>query len=557
MALGGIISFVPTASTRDVAPITSYMGTPAVSLRGAQTPMNGTSFPLAAIGVAGVAAASRTLRRAEAASGQKPGFSFNPAKELGAMAPLGYFDPLGLSKIGDEDGFRNLRAAELKHGRVAMLAALGLVVQHYVKFPGLETVPSGLAALTSFPSNLAVLYLLAIAGYLETKLWVQNPDKEPGNFGDPFGVNQYTQEMREKELNNGRFAMICAVGIMAAELATGRDAIQQFGWDLRTTPVAVQVQSSPKTLSTQRVPMKDLSMAEAPAVSADSAAPTPAPVVAAAPITPVAAAAPMPPPAPVAPVVSQPTELPMARLAASGLASGLRGAADAMPSVEKAFEAALPQAQSSVKSSIDGGIKWASDFKAENAGEKITDALPAVGQFAAETLKMSLKATSAVLGFAGEYLPAAGSALETATMKAMPMIQDATRATAGAVRGLADVATSEAGKQSSESSELNAIVLKSTPDVLRGAAAGLEGLADGLPGVNGAAAYLGSNVAVPVLKAGLTSASQLASDAANMPMPSMGEAEKKLLSTAVQDLASNASTLAQDAAANLQLAKKP
>jgi len=551
MALGGIISFVPAASTRDVAPITSYMGTPAVSLRGAQKPMGSTSFPLAALGVAGVAAASRTVRRAEAASGQKPGFSFNPAKELGAMAPLGYFDPLGLSKIGDEDGFRNLRAAELKHGRVAMLAALGLVVQHYAKFPGLESVPSGLAALTSFPSNLVVLYLLGVAGYLETKLWVENADKEPGNFGDPFGVNQYTQEMREKELNNGRFAMICAVGIMAAELATGKDAIQQFGWDSRTTPVAVQVQISPKTLSTQRVPMKDLPMAEAPA---DSATPTPAPAVAAAPMIPVAAAAPMPPPAPVAPVSLQPAELPMARVAASGLASGLRGVADAMPSAEKVFEAALPQAQSG----IDSGIKWASDFKTENAGEKITDALPVVGQVAAETLKMSLKATSAVLGFAGEYLPAAGSALEAATMKAVPMIQDATRATAGAVRGLADVATSEAGKQSSESSELNAIVLKSTPDVLRGAAAGLEGLADGLPGVNGAAAYLGSNVAFPVLKAGLASASQLASDAANMPMPSMGEAEKKLLSTAVQDLASNASTLAQDAAANLQqLAKKP
>ena len=62
------------------------------------------------------------------------------------MAPLGYFDPAGLCKKGDEATFRQLRAAELKHGRVAMMAAVGAVAQHYVKFPGFESVPSGLAA---------------------------------------------------------------------------------------------------------------------------------------------------------------------------------------------------------------------------------------------------------------------------------------------------------------------------------------------------------------------------------------------------------------------------
>ena len=38
---------------------------------------------------------------------------FNPAVEVGAMAPLGFFDPLGFCKIGDENGFRMLREAEL------------------------------------------------------------------------------------------------------------------------------------------------------------------------------------------------------------------------------------------------------------------------------------------------------------------------------------------------------------------------------------------------------------------------------------------------------------
>ena len=33
----------------------------------------------------------------------------------------------------------------------------------------------------------------------------------------------------ERELNNGRFAMFAAIGIIAAELYTGKDAVEQFG----------------------------------------------------------------------------------------------------------------------------------------------------------------------------------------------------------------------------------------------------------------------------------------------------------------------------------------
>ena len=34
---------------------------------------------------------------------------------------------------------------------------------------------------------------------------------------------------KERELNNGRFAMFAALGIISAELYTGKDAIEQFG----------------------------------------------------------------------------------------------------------------------------------------------------------------------------------------------------------------------------------------------------------------------------------------------------------------------------------------
>lgn len=40
----------------------------------------------------------------------------------GAVAPLGYFDPLSLSKGKTEGECRKIRESELKHGRVAMVS---------------------------------------------------------------------------------------------------------------------------------------------------------------------------------------------------------------------------------------------------------------------------------------------------------------------------------------------------------------------------------------------------------------------------------------------------
>merc|ERR1719150_693644 len=155
--------------------------------------------------------------------------SFDPAVQIGAMPPLGYFDPAGFCKKGDESGFRTFRAAEIKHGRVAMMAAVGAVVQHYVKFPGFEAVPSGLSAVTTAPGSYGMIALFLVSGALELALWTEDPSKEPGNFGDPAGLSQYTEEMRQRELNNGRFAMFAAIGIISAELLTGKDAVEQFG----------------------------------------------------------------------------------------------------------------------------------------------------------------------------------------------------------------------------------------------------------------------------------------------------------------------------------------
>merc|ERR1711972_905800 len=153
---------------------------------------------------------------------------FSPSEQIGAMAPLGFFDPLGFTKVGDDKGFKKLRAAELKHGRVAMMASIGAVAQHFVKFPWAEGVKGTFGAMNTGEGVIGFVGLFAACGLLELA-WREDAEREPGNFGDPFGVKMYTPEMREKELSNGRMAMISMLGIFAAELATGKDAIQQFG----------------------------------------------------------------------------------------------------------------------------------------------------------------------------------------------------------------------------------------------------------------------------------------------------------------------------------------
>mmetsp|Transcript_5494 Transcript_5494/g.6254 ORF Transcript_5494/g.6254 Transcript_5494/m.6254 type:complete len:88 (-) Transcript_5494:9-272(-) len=85
-----------------------------------------------------------------------------------------------------------------------------LVAQHYWKLPGFENLPSGFSILGKEEGVLGLFALFLVSGCLEN-VWREDPTgaKEPGNFGDPFGLQMYTEENRLKELNNGRMAMIC------------------------------------------------------------------------------------------------------------------------------------------------------------------------------------------------------------------------------------------------------------------------------------------------------------------------------------------------------------
>ena len=175
-----------------------------------------------------VVAQQRVVRRAEAVIQEDAPPLFQPSEQFGATQPLGFFDPLGFTQVGDEKGFRKLRVSEIKHGRVAMMASIGLVAQHFVKFPFFENAPAGFSIMDKGEGVLGFFGIFLACAPLEL-WWRENPEKEPGNYGDPFGVNMYNDEMRMKELNNGRMAMISVLGIFAAEMATGKDAMQQFG----------------------------------------------------------------------------------------------------------------------------------------------------------------------------------------------------------------------------------------------------------------------------------------------------------------------------------------
>lgn len=155
--------------------------------------------------------------------------AFDPTTMPGATEPLGFFDPLGFTKGKDEANFRKLRVAETKHGRVAMMASIGTVVSHYVKLPGFEKVPAGLGAIADGSALPGLAALFLASGAFEVLFWKDDSNKEPGDFNDPLGFAQQINVERGYELNNGRMAMISVLGQLAAEIVTGKDAVQQLG----------------------------------------------------------------------------------------------------------------------------------------------------------------------------------------------------------------------------------------------------------------------------------------------------------------------------------------
>eukprot|EP00579_Thalassiosira_antarctica_P000461 CAMPEP_0201866700 /NCGR_PEP_ID=MMETSP0902-20130614/1189_1 /ASSEMBLY_ACC=CAM_ASM_000551 /TAXON_ID=420261 /ORGANISM="Thalassiosira antarctica, Strain CCMP982" /LENGTH=197 /DNA_ID=CAMNT_0048391721 /DNA_START=51 /DNA_END=644 /DNA_ORIENTATION=- len=151
-------------------------------------------------------------------------------KELGAQAPLGFFDPLGLVADEDQTYFDHLREVEIRHGRVGMLAVTGwLTTAAGIRLPGMEEAPFGFKALSmeGLPSDVRGTVPLTLMSVYFITNFMQDSTGEnefPGDYRNgliDFGWDNQTDEWKDRkravELNNGRAAQMGILGIMIHE----------------------------------------------------------------------------------------------------------------------------------------------------------------------------------------------------------------------------------------------------------------------------------------------------------------------------------------------------
>jgi len=155
-------------------------------------------------------------------------------KEVGVVAPLGLFDPLGLLSEGGQEAFDDLREKELKHGRVSMLAVVGyLVTAAGVRFPGAEDIPDGMAAFGALLESKDGMNVLGqmVAFFVVAEIvnrdapWIENEAEFVGDYRNgalDFGWDKFGPEIklrkRNVELNNGRAAMMGIFGLVVHEM---------------------------------------------------------------------------------------------------------------------------------------------------------------------------------------------------------------------------------------------------------------------------------------------------------------------------------------------------
>ncbi|CAK0890914.1 unnamed protein product [Prorocentrum cordatum] len=169
-------------------------------------------------------------------------FMPKPQNLAGYVGEEQEFDPLGFSDTFD---MKWLRESELKHGRVCMLATVGFATQQYATFPGMAPTENALNAVYTETNGLITLIFLA--GYIESQtyngkvtmldMFEGEDDKVPGdfNFGSGFlkgKTDKEVYDMKLKELNNGRLAMLAFGGMVHHNLVVNGPLFPIFpdGW---------------------------------------------------------------------------------------------------------------------------------------------------------------------------------------------------------------------------------------------------------------------------------------------------------------------------------------
>jgi len=158
----------------------------------------------------------------------------------GAKNILGEFDPLGFLDGKDKLEVYRLRECEMAHGRVAMLASLGFIVQE--KFHPLFSGDGG-PAIDQIPQLPVWLWGVMTIGIgfceiqrISTGFAPLDPETKkapsalkpsyyPGDLGfDPLGLKPEDPAefrlMQEKELVHARLGMLAAAGFLAQEAVT-------------------------------------------------------------------------------------------------------------------------------------------------------------------------------------------------------------------------------------------------------------------------------------------------------------------------------------------------
>eukprot|EP00560_Eucampia_antarctica_P009101 CAMPEP_0197826922 /NCGR_PEP_ID=MMETSP1437-20131217/3801_1 /TAXON_ID=49252 ORGANISM="Eucampia antarctica, Strain CCMP1452" /NCGR_SAMPLE_ID=MMETSP1437 /ASSEMBLY_ACC=CAM_ASM_001096 /LENGTH=205 /DNA_ID=CAMNT_0043427569 /DNA_START=51 /DNA_END=668 /DNA_ORIENTATION=+ len=188
--------------------------------------MKVTAILIALVGSAAAFAPAQEARSNTALNADLQGMS-------GATAPFKGFDPLGLATLGSDATFAWFRAAELKHGRVAMLATTGYIVQasgvhfpgmlsHDVSFESLSTMKP-LDAWAAVPaegqSQIIATILLAEIITEGKETHYTKGGELPTIVFPPIDFSKVDDETltlkRSRELNNGRLAMIAIMSFVA------------------------------------------------------------------------------------------------------------------------------------------------------------------------------------------------------------------------------------------------------------------------------------------------------------------------------------------------------
>ncbi|KAJ1624309.1 chlorophyll a/b-binding protein domain-containing protein [Pavlovales sp. CCMP2436] len=187
----------------------------------------------AAVSFNGLAPVSRAGARSAVSMAAKPKAAKAASaydNELGAdVETNGFWDPAGFTKKND---FAKLRLAELKHGRAAMLAVTGFVVQEFYRWPnsaGLFQAANPLDALS--PENapsLGFAQIFLVAGIIEFRS-AAYPGRTIGDIGfDPLGLSKdgIPENYALAEIKNGRLAMVAFLAFVVQTSIAGKGIIE-------------------------------------------------------------------------------------------------------------------------------------------------------------------------------------------------------------------------------------------------------------------------------------------------------------------------------------------